>query len=67
MQSTSTAQRQAMCRLQSQLTMLTMRCRVLHNELLEARQEQGADDAAAAVLEAELLQCQNVEHAALSR
>lgn len=47
--------------------MLSMRCRVLHNELLEGQQEQRAADAAAQLLQAELARCQAVEQAALTR
>lgn len=56
-----------MRRLQSQLTMLTMRCRVLHNELLEGQQEQSTDDLAAEALQSKLLHFQAVEQAALNR
>ena len=47
--------------------MLTMRCRVLHNELLEGHQEQHAADAAAEALQAQLVHCRAVEQAALDR
>ena len=47
--------------------MLTMRCRVLHNELLEGQQEQEADHAVVEALQSELIHCQAAEQEALNR
>lgn len=55
------------CRLQSQMTMLTMRCRVLQNELIEGQQEQQAMGKKAIVLEHILQQQQHTEHVAVQR
>jgi len=52
-----------MCRLQSQMTMLTMRCRVLQNELVEGQQEQQAAQATMVCLQHALLHQKALERA----
>ncbi len=52
-----------MCRLQSQMTMLTMRCRVLQNELVEGQQEQQAAQATMVCLQHALHHQKALEHA----
>lgn len=49
------------------MTMLTMRCRVLQNELIEGQQEQQAMGKKAIVLEHILQQQQHTEHVAVQR
>ena len=56
-----------MFRLQSQMTMLTMRCRVLQNELLEGQQEQETAAKKLVLLEHTLQQQKYAEHMAAQR
>lgn len=56
-----------MFRLQSQMIMLTMRCRVLQNELLEGQQEQEIAAKKLILLENTLQQQKYGEHMAAQR